>query len=99
MKPVKRVELVLEAVEEKRIEQILEEIGISGYTVYHHVGGKGERGERANLAFGDKFENVAFVIACDVNLLSPLAEAVRPILKQYGGVCLVSDAQWLIHND
>jgi nitrogen regulatory protein PII len=99
MKNVKRVEIVIEAIEQNNLIKVLNQVGVEGYTIYHHVGGQGERGERAGSAFGEKFENVAFVIACNENTLDKLIAAVRPILKNYGGICLVSDAQWVLHND
>ena len=37
-------------------------------------------------------------IACDAFQTSQVIEAMRPILKRYGGICLVSDAMWVIHG-
>jgi nitrogen regulatory protein PII len=94
---IKRVELVIEAVEKHNVISTLKKISINNYTIYKHVGGYGERGARDELAFGEKFENVTFVIACPENRLTTVIESLRPILKSYGGMCLVSDAQWVIH--
>lgn len=94
---IKRVELVIEAVEKANVISALKKININSYTIYKHVGGCGDRGDRDELAFGEKFENITFVIACPENRLSSIIEALRPILKSYGGMCLVSDAQWVIH--
>jgi nitrogen regulatory protein PII len=94
---VKRIELVIEAVEKPRVISTLKSINIHHYTIYKHVGGYGERGPRDDLAFGEKFENVTFVIACPENQLNLIIEALRPILKSFGGMCLVSDALWVIH--
>lgn len=97
MIPVKRIELVVEAVEKQSVISTLKDINVLNYTIYKHVGGHGERGERNDSAFGEKFENVTFIIACPEDQLSIIIESLRPILKSYGGICLVSDAQWLIH--
>jgi nitrogen regulatory protein PII len=94
---IKRVELVIEAVEKANVISTLKKININSYTIYNHVGGSGDRGDRGELAFGEKFENVTFVIACPENRLTIVIESLRPILKTYGGMCLVSDAQWVIH--
>lgn len=94
---VKRIELVIEAVEKQRVISTLRAINIFNYTIYKHVGGYGERGARDDLAFGEKFENVTFVIACPEDQLTTIIESLRPILKSYGGMCLVSDAQWIVH--
>jgi nitrogen regulatory protein PII len=94
---IKRIELVIEAVEKSNVINTLKKINITSYTIYKHVGGAGERGSRDEIAFGEKFENVTFVIACPENRLTTVIESLRPILKSYGGMCLVSDAQWVIH--
>lgn len=94
---VKRIELVIEAVEKPKVISTLKNININSYTIYKHVGGCGERGARDELAFGEKFENVTFVIACSEDRLTIVIESLRPILKSYGGMCLVSDALWVIH--
>lgn len=94
---VKRIELVVESIEENEVIQQLEHINIRSYTIYHHVGGRGERGLRDGSAFGEKFENTTFVIACAENQLQGVIETLRPILKRYGGMCLISDAKWVLH--
>lgn len=97
MMNVKRIELVIEAIEKQNVISTLKDINVFNYTIYKHVGGYGERGVRDDLAFGEKFENVTFVIACQEEQLNTIIEALRPILKSYGGMCLVSDAQWILH--
>lgn len=97
MYSVKRIELVIEAVEKSNVVNALKSIKIHHYTIYKHVGGAGERGLRDELAFGEKFENVTFVIACPEERLNAVIETLRPLLKSFGGMCLVSDAQWVIH--
>lgn len=94
---VKRIELVIEAVETDKVISTLKEINVFSYTIYKHVGGHGERGVRNDSVFGEKFENVTFIIACPAEQLSIIIESLRPILKNYGGMCLVSEAQWVVH--
>lgn len=94
---VKRIELVVEAIEKEQVIASLNRINIRSFTIYHHVGGSGERGVRDEGVFGEKFENVTFVIACAENQLTSVIETLRPILKRYGGMCLISDAKWVKH--
>jgi hypothetical protein len=42
--------------------------------------------------------NVLMTIACDERQANQVIDAIRPILKRYGGICLVSDAMWVIHD-
>ncbi len=89
MMSVKRVELVIQASEKETVVSTLKEININDFTLYNHVGGNGQR--------GDKSENITFVIACPENQLYALVGAIRPLLKSVGGMCLVSDAEWVMH--
>jgi hypothetical protein len=37
------------------------------------------------------------MIACTETQARQIVETVRPILKRLGGICLVSDAMWVLH--
>ena len=96
MKPVKRIEIVIEEIELENVIDELDRIGVVGYTVVPRAGGRGERGVRYESLQG--LGNVLLTIACDEQQAIEVIEAMRPILKRYGGVCLVSDAMWVIHD-
>lgn len=97
MKAVKRVEIVTEALEMREVCEVLEAHGISGYTIIRDVVGKGERGVQSGDELTDVFKNSYLLTTCPAEKLQEVVEAVRPLLKRRGGVCLVSDAQWVVH--
>lgn len=96
MKPIKRIEIVIEEVELEDLIAQLDHIGVVGYTVVPGAGGRGERGVRYESLQG--LGNVLMTIACDEVQANKVIEVIRPILKRYGGICLVSDALWVIHE-
>lgn len=96
MKPVKRIEIVIEEIELENVIDELDRIGVVGYTIVPRAGGRGERGVRYENLQG--LGNVQLTIACSEPKAIEVIEAIRPILKRYGGVCLVSDAMWVIHD-
>ena len=96
MKPVKRIEIVIEEIELENVIRELDLIGVVGYTIVPRAGGRGERGVRYESVQG--LGNVLLTIACDEAQANRVIEAMRPILRRYGGVCLVSDAMWVIHD-
>jgi len=98
MKPVKRVEIVVEAAEINHFLDLLKRVGVSAYSIIRHVGGRGERGERRPDEYVYELENVYFIVACDEAQAEALVAAVRPMLVKTGGMCLVSDAIWVIHK-
>lgn len=97
MHAVKKIEIIADSLEIQNILNRLEEQGISGYTVIKDVMGKGERGLRAGDELTDVFKNSYVMTTCTAEQVPAIIESIRPILKRFGGVCLVSDAQWLIH--
>lgn len=97
MTPIKRIEIITDSLELDRLLRILEKVGVSGYTVIREVAGRGERGMRMGDELTGVFKNSYVMVACPPDQAAAIIEAIRPVLKRFGGVCLVSDAQWLIH--
>ncbi len=97
MKPVKRIEIVVDSVELNRLVEILEQSQLKGYTVIKDVLGRGGHGLRDGGDLTDVLTNVYVLVACNEDQVQPVIDGVRPLLKRFGGICLVSDAQWVIH--
>lgn len=97
MKPVKRIEIVVDAVYLPEVLKLLDAAGVPGYSVIRGVVGKGDRGERAGDELTDVFHNAYILCACPREAVPALVEQIRPVLKAYGGLCLVSEADSLSH--
>ena len=97
MQPVKRIEIIMDSTGLGKIAKILETVGVSGYTVIRDVTGSGDRGLRPGDELTDVFKNTYVMTACPEEKVQQIVDAIRPVLKRFGGVCLVSDAQWIIH--
>lgn len=97
MIPVKRIEIVIDGLELPNVLKLLDAAGVSGYTVIKDATGKGDRGLRSGDDLTGVFANSYVMTACPIEKLDLIVESVRAILKQRGGVCLVSDAQWIVH--
>lgn len=97
MQAVKRVEIVVDTLELSRVLELLGQAGISGYTVIRNAEGKGQRGVRSGDDVTRVFQNSYVLAACTAEELERVVAALRPVLKRVGGVCLVSEALWLMH--
>jgi nitrogen regulatory protein PII len=97
MTPVKRIEIVADAVELPALIAALHHARASGWTIIRNIAGAGDRGERGADQPTDVLGNVMLVVACPEQQVSAIVEAVRPILRRFGGMCLVSDALWADH--
>ena len=96
MKKVKRIELIVDANHVDRVVGVLLAGGVDGYTVLRNASGWGDRGDRAPDGISGAFENCLILCACDEEQAQRLGAELRPLLKRFGGVGLVSDAQWLL---
>lgn len=97
MQNIKKVEIITDAREMDEVRTVLEELGVSGYTIVRDVIGQGHRGLQSSDDISGVFQNSYLLTTCEAEQVEVLAQAIRPLLKKRGGVCLVSDAQWLIH--
>lgn len=98
MKPCKRIEIVIEQSLERRLAAQLEALGAPGYTLISQASGLGNRGPRRGDEPTGTASNCVFIIACDDEASAQhIVDGIRPLLTRSGGICLVSDAMWLLH--
>jgi hypothetical protein len=97
MQTVKRIEIIVDAPELAELTATLRAHSINSYTVFSSLTGSGDRGTRANDEPGGGSGNICLLTAVPPEKSTLLVEAIRPILKRRGGICLVSDAQSVMH--
>jgi nitrogen regulatory protein PII len=97
VKVVQRVEIITGQQEFPQVLAALEACGVTGYAMLRNVLGKGDKKVYSFDSISGEVENLMIVTTIADDSLNKLIEALRPILKRYGGSCLVSDAMWVIH--
>lgn len=97
MNSLKKIEIITNSFDLKKIAKLLDKLQISGYTIIDDVKGKGARGIQEADGFTDLFTNSYLMTACNPEELDKIIKAIRPVLKSGGGVAFVSDIQWVIH--
>ena len=97
MRPVQRIEVVINAPHAPRVIAILASKGLQDYTVIRGASGSGERGLQRGDDITGVSNNVYVLTTCEPEDLEEVVESLRPLLRRAGGMCLVSDARWLEH--
>ena len=92
---MKRIEIVVATESLNELIDLLREARIRGYTVIKKAGGLGSRGQRDPEDYSLEEENAVMVIACEEELAERLVMLLYPRLKEFGGMCLVSDCRWV----
>ncbi|MEB3283302.1 MAG: P-II family nitrogen regulator [Lyngbya sp.] len=97
MQAVKKVEIIVSSLEIQEVLEVLTQANVSGYTVMNNTSGKGDRGV-ANDDLGTVLSNSYIMTVCtNEKQLNQVVDDITPILKRVGGVCLVTDANWVLH--
>lgn len=93
---LKRIEIVIDEEALGDLLGLLRTAGVRGYTFIKHAGGLGSRGERRPDDYALEEKNAVVILACEEKQAERLVMALRPRLKEFGGMCLISDCEWVI---
>lgn len=97
MTPMKRLEIVVDTLHLNRLLTKLRQAGATGYTVLPNASGFGDRGDQRADDPSGVSTNACVMLAVPMENAPQVIEAARLALRKYGGVCIVSDCQWLDH--
>ncbi|WP_439155485.1 P-II family nitrogen regulator [Yoonia sp.] len=91
----KRVEIVIEAPLERRLAQVLNDAGVTGYTILPVLGGSGRSGKWTREGQVGRAGMVAFVCLIRPERLDGLLEAAFSVVEKHIGVVSITDAHVL----
>lgn len=92
---MKRFEIVIGIEQLEDLMDLLEKSGVRGYTVVKNASGFGSRGARNADDVLMEQENIVVIMACKDDQAQRVINELRPALKGFGGMCLISDCLWL----
>jgi nitrogen regulatory protein PII len=96
MHAAKRVEIIIEAVMERRLTEVLLKAGVTGFTVLPVSGGSGRSGHWSREGSVGRAEGmVAVVCLIRPERLDALLDAAFAVVARHIGVVSVTDAQVL----
>lgn len=91
----------LEIITEKRsLETVIEMIdnqGVTGYTIIENVTGKGKRGTKLGDDLNDVFRNVMVITVCDEEQAQAIIQNLKIFLKKISGIVIVSEVSYVLH--
>lgn len=92
----KRVAIIIEAVMERRLTEVMEDAGVTGFTILPVLGGSGKSGRwsrEGQVSRAGAMVQVVCIIRPD--RLKPLLEAAFTVVDRHIGVVSISDCQVL----
>lgn len=92
---MKRLEIVISKEKFSRIASLLSKTEVLGYTIIKQAGGLGSRGVIDSNDVTLNNGNVIVILACKNEKAQKVLAEIQPIMKELGGMCLISDCLWL----
>lgn len=97
MESIRRVEIIVPRAELENILAMLNKNKVEGYTLLEKVSGMGHRGIQDGYGLTDTFMNSMIIWYTSVPKFEELKETIRKMLDDCGGICAVSEANWVKH--
>lgn len=94
--PMKRIEIVINEDSIDDLLELLRTTDVRGYTVIKKAGGLGSTGMRDPDDYVLQDSNMIIVLACKEDQAKNVIMTIHPRLREFGGMCLISDCQWTI---
>ena len=92
--PLKKLEIILEGEYKEFATDLLDRIGVKGYTIFNNLSGKGSHGfHDGHLMFNEDDVLIMIVAAVPEDLVKPILEGLAPFYNEHSGVVFISDIQ------
>lgn len=94
LSPLKKLEIILEGEYLEFAGDLLDRIGVKGYTVVNNLSGKGSHGFiDGHLMFNEDDVLVMIIAAVPEQLVNPILQGFSPFYNEHSGVVFISDIQ------
>jgi nitrogen regulatory protein PII len=90
---MKKLEIIIEAVEKKSVLKILNEVGANGYTIINDIHGQGKQGTRRGSELTNIMRNSLIIVVDDYDKIQTVIGKVKEILEIYSGIMFLSDVE------
>lgn len=92
--PLKKLEIILEGEYQAFATDILDRIGVKGYTIINNLSGKGSHGfHDGHLMFNEDDVLIMIIAAVPESMVEPIMQGFAPFYNEHSGVVFVSDIQ------
>lgn len=98
MKKMKKVEIIIESIYLNRLLDLFMENEVTGYTIIRDIEGYGGHGLKTADEANDLLSNNYIFTVCEEHKIEKILDKIRSFIDRYGGKCIISDTQVLMHS-
>ena len=89
---MKEIRVIVSGEQQSFVTELLDRVGVSGYTIIGNVSGKGHHGiHEAHFMFSDMESQIMIMAVLPAERVEPLLAGLKPLLEKHSGVMFVSD--------
>jgi nitrogen regulatory protein PII len=91
---LKKLEIILEGEYQTFAADLLDRIGVKGYTILNNLSGKGSHGfHDGHVMFNEDDVLIMIIAAVPEALVEPILQGFAPFYNEHSGVVFISDIQ------
>jgi len=91
---LKKIEIIVHGDKEAFVRDLLDDAGVSGYTIHRDVEGRGEHGmHEGRLLFNDRDGLIMFFAVADTPVIETIMDGLTPLLEKSSGVMFITDTR------
>ncbi len=91
---LKKLEIILEGEYKEFAIDLLDRVGVKGYSIINNLSGKGSHGFRdGHIMFNEDDLLIMIIAAVPEKLVEPILQGFSPFFNEHSGVVFVSDIQ------
>lgn len=91
---VKKLEIILSGEHQAYATNLLDNAGVTGYTIINNISGKGSHGfHEGHLMFNEEDVLIMIIAAVPEELVETILEGLEPFYSEHSGVVFISDIQ------
>ena len=91
---VKKLEIILSGEHQVFATDLLDNAGVTGYTIINNLSGKGRHGfHEGHLMFNEEDVLIMIIAVIPEELVEPILEGLEPFYSEHSGVVFISDIQ------
>ena len=92
--PLKKLVIILEGEHQAFATDLLDRIGLKGYTIINNLSGKGSHGfHEGHLMFNEDDVLIMIIAAVPEGYVKTILEGLAPFYNEHSGVVFISDIQ------
>ncbi|MEP0860528.1 MAG: hypothetical protein HRF52_03720 [Ignavibacterium sp.] len=88
---MKKLEIIIESVERKRVCRILDEVGVKGYSIIDDIQGRGKTGPKYAQDLSNILKSSMIIVVDEESTINKAIEKLKEVFKYYSGKMFLSD--------